>query len=122
MISHIEELETVFDAFEPSLPEKRTREYRLERMTRLLDAIGHPEESYRTYHVAGSKGKGTTSAYLAALLKGAGRKCGLYGSPHLFSVRERFTLSGEFFPDDFYIDATVVKCNGSWYVMELYLY
>lgn len=107
MISHIEELETVFDAFEPSLPEKRTREYRLERMTRLLDAIGHPEESYRTYHVAGSKGKGTTSAYLAALLKGAGRKCGLYGSPHLFSVRERFTLSGEFFQDDFYIDV----CN-----------
>lgn len=107
MISRIEELETVFDAFEPSLPAKRTREYRLERMTRLLDAAGHPEESYRTYHVAGSKGKGTTSAYLAALLSGAGRKCGLYGSPHLFSVRERFTLSGEFFPDDFYIDV----CN-----------
>ena len=73
-------------------------------MERLLLAIGNPEKSYRCYHLAGSKGKGTTGAYLAALLTGNGRKTGLYLSPHMYTVRERFTLSTRFFSDALYID------------------
>lgn len=104
MIGKIEELETAFDNFAPSLPDPRIKELRLERMERLLEYLGNPERSYRTYHTAGSKGKGSTSAYLASLLSGAGRITGLYTSPHLFTIRERFTLSGEMFPDKLYID------------------
>ena len=107
MIGKIEELETAFDNFAPSLPDPRIKELRLERMERLLAHLGNPERSYRTYHTAGSKGKGSTSAYLASLLSGAGRITGLYTSPHLFTIRERFTLSGEMFPDKLYIDV----CN-----------
>ena len=107
MIGKIEELETAFDNFAPSLPDPRIKELRLERMERLLAHLGNPERSYRTYHTAGSKGKGSTSAYLASLLSGAGRITGLYTSPHLFTIRERFTLSGEMVPDKLYIDV----CN-----------
>ncbi len=104
MVRSIDQLETLFDSFSPSLPETRVRENRLERMVRLLDRLGHPEESFRTYHTAGSKGKGTTSLYLASLIEGYGRKCGLYTSPHMYTVRERFMLPSGFFPSDLYID------------------
>ena len=104
VIHETAELETVFDAFSPSMPEKKTREYRTERMERLLRHLGNPERSYRTYHVAGSKGKGSTAAYIAALLTGYGERCGLYTSPHLYTIRERFTLSTSFFPEKLYTD------------------
>ena len=104
MVRSIDQLETLFDSFSPSLPETRVRENRLERMVRLLDRLGHPEKSFRTYHTAGSKGKGTTSLYLASLIEGYGRKCGLYTSPHMYTVRERFMLPSGFFPSDLYID------------------
>ena len=107
MICRIEELESVFDSFYPTTPEPRNREMRIKRMEMLLDYLGHPERSFRSYHVAGSKGKGSTAAYLSAIISGSGRKCGLYTSPHLFSVRERFTLSGQFFHDREYIET----CN-----------
>ena len=103
MISTIRELEDLFDGYAPSSTDIKVREERLERMRMLLHHIGNPERSYRTYHTAGSKGKGTTSAYLAALISGMGRRCGLYTSPHMYSVRERFTLSTEFFDDELYI-------------------
>ena len=48
MVRDIAQLETVFDSFCPSLPEARIRDNRLERMVRLLDLIGQPEESYKT--------------------------------------------------------------------------
>lgn len=79
------------------------REVRLERMAFLLNALGNPEKSYKTIHTAGSKGKGTTSMYIAKLLQAAGYKTGLYLSPHLFDYRERFTLAGERFSDEFLI-------------------
>ena len=104
MVRDIAQLETVFDSFCPSLPEARIRDNRLERMVRLLDLIGHPEESYKTYHTAGSKGKGTTSMYLASLLEGAGRRCGLYTSPHMYTIRERFMLPSGFFCDELYTE------------------
>ncbi len=107
MIHEIAELETVFDAFSPSITEKKTKDNRLERMRLLLSFLGNPEKSFRTYHIAGSKGKGSTAAYLASLLTGAGRRCGLYTSPHLFTIRERFRLSQSFFDDELYIEV----CN-----------
>ena len=107
VIKQIAELETVFDTFAPESGDRRAREHRVERMKLFLSFLGNPEKAFRTYHIAGSKGKGSTASYLSAIITGYGRKCGLYTSPHLFSVRERFTLSGAFFSDSLYINT----CN-----------
>ncbi len=85
--------------------EKRTgsysvRQYRLDRMKAILDHIGHPERDYRCIHVAGSKGKGSTSRLLANGIQALGHTVGLYMSPHLMDYRERFTLAGTFFTED----------------------
>lgn len=103
MISSINGLSSFFDSYAPSMAGPEIRERRLERMERLLDRLGHPEREYRTYHVAGSKGKGSVSAFLAALLEGDGRRCGLYTSPHLYSILERFKLPFSFFPEELYL-------------------
>jgi dihydrofolate synthase/folylpolyglutamate synthase len=70
-------------------------EYTLERMLPLAAAIGHPEKHLKVLHVAGTKGKGSTCHFTAALLASAGRSCGLFASPHLVTVRERFLLNGK---------------------------
>lgn len=57
----------------------------------VLDALGNPEQDYRTVHVAGSNGKGSTSSFLAAILS-ARQPVGLYTSPHLISMTERVQL------------------------------
>lgn len=104
MINSLAQLSDFFDSYAPSFSDSQLRERRLERMERLLDRLGHPEQSYRTYHIAGSKGKGSTAAFLAALLEGAGRVTGLYTSPHFYTLSERFKLSSSFFPLDFYLE------------------
>jgi dihydrofolate synthase/folylpolyglutamate synthase len=76
-----------------------TREYRLDRMVALLDHVGNPQQSFKTIHLAGSKGKGSTASFIASGLAAMGYKTGLYMSPHLVDYRERFTLSGTFFSD-----------------------
>jgi dihydrofolate synthase / folylpolyglutamate synthase len=68
------------------------RQYRLERMEKILAELDNPHLTLRVVHVAGSKGKGSTSAYTAALLAEAGFLVGLYTSPHIVDYRERFTL------------------------------
>ncbi|MGH7530629.1 MAG: bifunctional folylpolyglutamate synthase/dihydrofolate synthase [Gemmatimonadales bacterium] len=60
----------------------------------LLDALGRPERHYPTIHVAGTNGKGSTCAFLAAALRAAGWRVGLYTSPHLVSPCERITVDG----------------------------
>jgi dihydrofolate synthase/folylpolyglutamate synthase len=70
-------------------------EYSLDRMLPLAAACGHPEAHLQVLHVAGTKGKGSTCHFTAALLASAGHSCGLFASPHLVTVRERFQLNGE---------------------------
>ena len=81
-------------------PGNPNRVYRLDRMRALCAAYGNPQNAYRTIHLAGSKGKGSTAAYIAALLKAAGRRVGVYASPHLIDYRERFRIEGEKFPEE----------------------
>lgn len=69
-------------------------ELRLGRMRRLLRLLGDPQDGLRIVHVAGTKGKGSTSAMLAAALSASGRRTGLFCSPHLHRLEERFTLDG----------------------------
>ena len=66
----------------------------LERMRRLVDALGNPQRAFKTIHVAGSKGKGSTVAYAAGILTATGRRTGRYISPHLVDWRERISVDG----------------------------
>jgi dihydrofolate synthase / folylpolyglutamate synthase len=65
------------------------------RIERLLEKLGNPQFSARTVHIAGTKGKGSTSAMVASVLKAAGYKVGLYTSPHLLSYTERIRVNGK---------------------------
>lgn len=67
---------------------------KLDRMRELLARLDHPERAMPIVHVAGTKGKGSTSAMLAAMLRAAGRRVGLFTSPHLEGVEERFNVDG----------------------------
>jgi dihydrofolate synthase/folylpolyglutamate synthase len=70
------------------------RLFRLERMHALLGRFGNPHRAYKIIHIAGTKGKGSTAAFAASILREAGYKTGLYTSPHVVSYRERITLAG----------------------------
>ena len=64
----------------------------LERMRELMHRLGNPQDSLKFIHVAGTNGKGSTSTMLASLLTAAGYKTGIYTSPHLVRVNERFRI------------------------------
>lgn len=66
---------------------------------RLDEALGHPHRKFRTIHVAGTNGKGSTSHMLAAILQKAGYRTGLFTSPHLLDFRERIRIDGEMIPE-----------------------
>jgi len=64
-------------------------------MTALMVRLGMPQIRYRTLHIAGTNGKGSTAAMAAAVLRAAGYRVGLYTSPHLVEFRERIRVNGE---------------------------
>src|SRR6516165_12780874 len=67
----------------------------LERMWRILDALGHPERGLApVIHVAGTNGKGSTIAFMRAILEAGGLRVHAYTSPHLVRFNERFRLAG----------------------------
>jgi dihydrofolate synthase/folylpolyglutamate synthase len=69
-------------------------DFSLDRMFALMDALGNPQAKYPVIHVAGTKGKGSTSALCASALRAAGYKVGLYTSPHLENYCERIQIDG----------------------------
>lgn len=66
----------------------------LERIKLLLDRLGNPEHSFRSIHVVGTNGKGSTASFLAAILRQAGLTTALFTSPHLVEFNERFRING----------------------------
>lgn len=66
--------------------------------------LGHPHKKYKTIHVAGTNGKGSTSHLLASILQEAGYKTGLYTSPHLIDFRERIRINGKMISEEFVVD------------------
>jgi len=74
----------------PVYPYKESLKF--ERVNGFLHAIGNPQQSLKCIHIAGSKGKGSTCAFIAYILREAGYKTGLYTSPHLSDFRERIRI------------------------------
>jgi dihydrofolate synthase / folylpolyglutamate synthase len=70
----------------------------------LCGALGNPQQQFKTIHIAGTNGKGSTSHMLAAVLQTAGYKTGLYTSPHLKDFRERIRLDGAMITEEFVVD------------------
>jgi dihydrofolate synthase/folylpolyglutamate synthase len=68
--------------------------FKLDRMRKLLSLLGNPHEQFRSVHVAGTNGKGSTTAMIASMLQGCGYAVGLYTSPHLVDLRERIQVNG----------------------------
>jgi len=75
-------------------PPRRSRGLGVQRMHELLARLGNPHHRLPAIHVAGTKGKGSTATMIAATLQAAGYRVGLYTSPHLESLEERFVVDG----------------------------
>lgn len=74
--------------------------YGLERTLRLLELLGNPQEKIKIIHIAGTNGKGSTTAMVTKMLRGAGFKTGMYTSPYLEEFEERIQINGENIPKD----------------------
>ncbi len=72
----------------------------------LCEALGNPHKKFKSIHIAGTNGKGSTSHMLAAIMQSAGLKTGLYTSPHLYDFRERIKINGACCSEDFVIQFT----------------
>jgi dihydrofolate synthase/folylpolyglutamate synthase len=72
----------------------------------ICDFLENPQHKFKTIHVAGTNGKGSTSHMLAAIFQEAGYKTGLYTSPHLYDFRERIKINGEMCSKDFVVSFT----------------
>jgi dihydrofolate synthase/folylpolyglutamate synthase len=70
----------------------------LTNIRKLCNLLGQPQNSFPTLHIAGTNGKGSTSHMLASIFQAAGRKTGLYTSPHYIDFRERIKINGEVIP------------------------
>ncbi|RFM33807.1 bifunctional folylpolyglutamate synthase/dihydrofolate synthase [Chitinophaga silvisoli] len=70
----------------------------------LCEQLGNPQRLFKTVHVAGTNGKGSTSHMLAAVFQQAGYKTGLYTSPHLKDFRERIRINGEMIDQEFVVE------------------
>lgn len=66
----------------------------LERISRILDILGNPQDKLKCIHIAGTNGKGSVCAIIESVLKETGMKVGLYTSPHIFDYTERIKISG----------------------------
>jgi dihydrofolate synthase/folylpolyglutamate synthase len=69
-------------------------DFKLERVALALERLGNPQRRYLALHVAGTNGKGSVAAVLDAVLRAAGRRVGLYTSPHLVDLTERIQVDG----------------------------
>jgi dihydrofolate synthase/folylpolyglutamate synthase len=88
-------LDFLFGLLDPErYPRDHAREAGLVRTARLLRRLGQPQRDLRVVLVAGTKGKGSTAAMLAAVAQAAGRRVGLYVKPHLVDYRERIRVDG----------------------------
>lgn len=85
----------------PASPSAPRRKFDLAHMRTLMTSLGDPQRSFDSVLIAGTNGKGSTAATLAAILASAGYRTGLYTSPHLMRVNERIQLSLPALPSEY---------------------
>src|SRR5215470_18733017 len=74
--------------------------FNLENITVLMERLGRPDRAYPIVHVAGTNGKGSTAAFVEAILRDAGFRTGLNTSPHLQRINERICIAGQEISDE----------------------
>ena len=84
---------------------QKPKSFRLERMEALTELADHPEKHAPSIHIAGSKGKGSVTGMLAAMLTAAGFRVARYMSPHVVDIRERICLGDNYFSEEIYLSA-----------------
>ncbi|MDC7289481.1 bifunctional folylpolyglutamate synthase/dihydrofolate synthase [Blautia schinkii] len=84
---------------------KFTTKNSLEHTKECLRRLCNPQEKFRVIHVAGTNGKGSTCAFLTSILREAGYSCGLFTSPHLVEINERFQINEVNIDNDTFLDA-----------------
>ncbi|SOE24037.1 dihydrofolate synthase / folylpolyglutamate synthase [Spirosomataceae bacterium TFI 002] len=82
---------------------KEAVNWKLENIQLLCQYLNNPQDSFKSIHIAGTNGKGSSSHYLASILQEAGYKVGLYTSPHLKDFRERFRINGQLVHKNFVV-------------------
>ena len=93
IVNYIEEI----PKFTVKNPPEHTKE--------MLRRLGNPQNSIKVIHVAGTNGKGSTCAYLASMLSAGGCKTGLFTSPHLVKINDRFRIDGEIMADEDFVES-----------------
>jgi len=91
-------LQTLSDFERLRIVRYNSTNFDLDRMRTLLKKLGNPQDTFRSIHIAGTKGKGSTCAMTEAMIRANGYKTGLYTSPHLIDIRERICAGGEMIP------------------------
>lgn len=84
---------------------KFTTKNKLEHTRKCLDILGSPEKDKKIIHVAGTNGKGSVCAFLSTMLEEGGFTCGLFTSPHLVKINERFQINEVMVSDEEFLDA-----------------
>ena len=84
---------------------KFTTKNKLSHTKECLRRLGNPEKKFRVIHVAGTNGKGSTCAFLTSIFREAGYSCGLFTSPHLVTINERFQINEQNIDDDTFLSA-----------------
>lgn len=83
----------------------------LDAMVSFLDSVGRPEKKIKFVHIAGTNGKGSVCASLSEILVRAGYRVGVYTSPHLSSVRERFRIGDQYISEEEFADLGTRICT-----------
>lgn len=92
------------EAYINSVP-KFTSKNKPENTMELIQRLGHPERHMKVIHVAGTNGKGSVCAFLSSMLTEGGKRTGLFTSPHLVKINERFQINNEPVSDEIFLDA-----------------
>lgn len=91
---------------------KFTKKNSLDHTRAFLKRLGDPQEKMKIFHVAGTNGKGSVCSFLDSMLRAAGKRTGLFTSPHLVKINERFVIDGEEASDEAFLEAfhVVMSC------------
>lgn len=98
----------------------RNKIFKLSRTRELLDRLGNPDRRYPVLHITGTKGKGSTAAIAAGILRAAGYRVGVFTSPHLLHVEERLAVDGHPCPPDLFdrlieeVRPIVLEMDSAW--------